>query len=40
MCILNTAELNESSSNKNISLIMNSTDKKYSNIQEHVFKNY
>jgi hypothetical protein len=38
MCILNTAELNESSSNKNISLIMNSTDKKYSNIQEHVVK--
>ena len=38
MCILNTAELNENSSNKNISLIMNSTDKKYSNIQEHVVK--
>ena len=38
MCILNTAELNEHSSNKNISLIMNTTDKKYSNIQEHIVK--
>ena len=38
MCILNTAEEKKNENETYISLIMNTSDKKYSNIQEHTVK--